>query len=266
MPKRMNMQCVEATELTTTECERIASSRSGRSRRLKIVEMTDPIVTIGEQGPVPDDLPEEHFDSMHVELALFGTAAVEAAFEEFRLAANKFFLSAAGSRRGGRTLAAPRPRVRHRRASHTLGEPGGEPSRFRHRRCLARLLHPGQEALAPKHSEITIRPNGGQGVLPMHKKPRRGRPLLRRPCPLRATLRQRGSVKQLARGLGAHSSLRLPVRDVNERAATLKGPRSGVGTEPSVSARLELRSRLRPSRAVTANDFSPRSRKAPNLN
>ena len=106
MPKRMNMQCVEATELTTTECERIASSRSGRSRRLKIVEMTDPIVTIGEQGPVPDDLPEEHFDSMHVELALFGTAAVEAAFEEFRLAANKFFLSAAGSRRGGRTLAA----------------------------------------------------------------------------------------------------------------------------------------------------------------
>lgn len=75
-------------------------------RRLKIVEMTDPIVTIGEQGPVPDDLPEEHFDSMHVELALFGTAAVEAAFEEFRLAANKFFLSAAGSRRGGRTLAA----------------------------------------------------------------------------------------------------------------------------------------------------------------
>jgi|KBSMisStandDraft_5_1062788.scaffolds.fasta_scaffold702558_1 hypothetical protein len=90
-----------------------------------------------------------------------------------------------------------------------LGRYGGEPSRFRHRRRRLDSFPPVRNRRLRSTREVTTGRGAGRGG--RDREAAEGRNSS--PAPPR-TLRQRGSVKQLARGLGADLNLRLRAQEV----------------------------------------------------
>jgi hypothetical protein len=58
------------------------------------VQLTDRMLTfVGDPDP-PPNLSQEHFDTLHIGVAAFGSSEVKQGIEDFREAADKFFLQA----------------------------------------------------------------------------------------------------------------------------------------------------------------------------